>query len=46
MGEIKQGKLADLIAVQGDPLREITGLEHVGFVMQGGKVFKNSLKYS
>lgn len=43
LGEIREGKLADLIAVQGDPLRDMTSLERVGFVMQGGRVIKNSL---
>jgi hypothetical protein len=31
---------ADLIAVQGDPLADISLLEHVGFVMTGGMVYK------
>lgn len=39
-GEIRPGLLADLIAVQGDPLRDIRRLETVGFVMKGGQVFK------
>jgi imidazolonepropionase-like amidohydrolase len=43
LGDIKEGKLADLIAVPADPLRDITSLERVAFVMQGGKVIKNSL---
>lgn len=39
IGSITVGKLADLIAVPGDPLRNITVLERVKFVMKGGVVF-------
>jgi len=35
-GEIAVGKLADLIAVPGDPLQDVTALERVSFVMHGG----------
>jgi len=40
-GSIAPGKLADLIAVPGDPLIDITATERVLFVMQGGKVLKD-----
>jgi imidazolonepropionase-like amidohydrolase len=39
-GLIEPGRLADLIAVPGDPLVNIQVLEEVRFVMQGGKVVK------
>jgi imidazolonepropionase-like amidohydrolase len=42
-GTIEKGKFADLIAVTGDPLKDITELEHVRFVMKGGKVIKNEI---
>ncbi|HSA91838.1 MAG TPA: amidohydrolase family protein [Terriglobales bacterium] len=41
VGSIKAGKYADLIAVGGDPLKDVTVLEHVAFVMKGGKVYKD-----
>jgi imidazolonepropionase-like amidohydrolase len=40
-GSIAPGKLADLIAVPGDPLQDITATERVLWVMQGGKVLKD-----
>lgn len=43
IGSIEKGKFADLIAVSGDPATEITELQHVGFVMKGGKVFLNEI---
>jgi imidazolonepropionase-like amidohydrolase len=44
IGSIEPGKYADLIAVSGDPLKDITVLDNVKFVMKGGVVYKNELK--
>jgi imidazolonepropionase-like amidohydrolase len=41
IGVLAAGAYADVIAVSGDPLREISVLEHVRFVMHDGAVFKN-----
>ena len=41
VGAIETGKWADIIAVDGDPLQDITTLQHVRFVMKGGEVEKN-----
>ena len=41
IGTIEPGKWADLIAVDGDPLQDVTMLERVKFVMKGGDVVKN-----
>jgi imidazolonepropionase-like amidohydrolase len=43
IGSIDKGKYADLVAVSGDPLADITELQRVKFVMKGGKVLKNEL---
>jgi len=40
LGTLEKGKLADLIAVEGDPLQDISVLEKMSFVMKGGTVFK------
>lgn len=41
VGTIEEGKFADIIAVQGDPLADVRVLENVRFVMKGGEVIKN-----
>ena len=41
VGSIEPGKYADIVAVKGDPLSDITVMEHVSFVMQGGKIIKD-----
>ena len=43
IGSIEKGKYADMIAVSGDPLADITEIQRVKFVMKGGKVIKNDL---
>jgi imidazolonepropionase-like amidohydrolase len=40
LGSIKPGKYADIVAVSGDPLQDISVLENVQFVMKEGKVYK------
>jgi len=40
IGTLEAGKLADLIATQGNPLENIAELEDVDFVMKGGQVYK------
>lgn len=44
IGVIAPGAFADIIAVQGDPLRDIKAMSSVGFVMKDGKVFRNDVK--
>ncbi|HET8889557.1 MAG TPA: amidohydrolase family protein [Candidatus Angelobacter sp.] len=41
IGAIEPGMQADIIAVDGDPLKDITAVRRVVFVMKGGKVYKN-----
>jgi imidazolonepropionase-like amidohydrolase len=44
IGSVEKGKFADIIAVSGDPLKDISELQRVKFVMKGGQVIKNELK--
>ncbi len=41
IGELKPGYFADVIAVPGNPLNDITAVEHVSFVMKGGVIVRN-----
>jgi imidazolonepropionase-like amidohydrolase len=43
LGAIEKGKFADIIAVSGDPLQDITEMQRVKFVMKGGEVVRNEL---
>jgi len=43
IGVIASGAFADVVAVAGDPLQDVRELEHVGFVMHNGTVFRDDL---
>jgi imidazolonepropionase-like amidohydrolase len=43
IGAIEPGKFADLVAVAGDPIADITELERLRFVMKDGQVVRNDL---
>jgi imidazolonepropionase-like amidohydrolase len=43
VGSIEKGKFADIIAVSGDPIADVTEMERVKFVMKGGVVVRNDL---
>jgi imidazolonepropionase-like amidohydrolase len=43
IGAVETGKFADIVAVAGDPLKNVGELEHVRFVMKGGRVVRNEL---
>jgi imidazolonepropionase-like amidohydrolase len=43
VGTIEKGKFADIIAVSGDPLQDITEMQRVKFVMKGGAVIRDDL---
>ena len=44
LGTIEAGKWADIVAVSGDPLKDIKELQNVKFVMKGGMVYRNDLR--
>lgn len=44
IGTIEKGKFADIIAVSGNPLSDITEMEHVKFVMKGGMIARNDFQ--
>jgi imidazolonepropionase-like amidohydrolase len=44
IGGVESGKFADLVAVQGDPLADISELQRVRFVMKDGRVIRNDLQ--
>ena len=44
LGSVEAGKLADLIAVEGDPLDDIAVMENVVLVIKNGRVEKNALE--
>ncbi|HET7104495.1 MAG TPA: amidohydrolase family protein [Terracidiphilus sp.] len=41
VGTLDPGRYADIVAVKGDPLKDITVMEHVAFVMKGGQIIKD-----
>ena len=43
VGAIERGKFADIVAVSGDPIADISELERVRFVMKAGQVVRNEL---
>ena len=43
IGAIEKGKFADIIAVSGSPIADLTEMERVKFVMKGGTIVRNDL---
>jgi len=44
IGSLEKGKYADLVAVSGNPIQDITEMRRIKFVMKGGKVVRNDMK--
>src|SRR5215469_16647864 len=44
IGSLEKGKYADIVAVSGDPLKDISEMSKVKFVMKGGKVVRDDLR--
>jgi len=44
VGTVEPGKFADLVAVSGDPLADITEMSRVTFVMKGGQIIRSDPK--
>ena len=44
IGSLEKGKYADIVAVSGDPLQDITEMQRVKFVMKGGKIIRDEVK--
>jgi imidazolonepropionase-like amidohydrolase len=44
LGTLEKGKLADIVAVKGNPLEDISNLRNIRFVMKGGQVIRNSIR--
>jgi imidazolonepropionase-like amidohydrolase len=44
VGFVEKGRFADLVAVSGNPLEDITETERVKFVMKGGVIYRNEFK--
>jgi imidazolonepropionase-like amidohydrolase len=44
IGTVQTGRYADIVAVNADPLKDVTALQHVAFVMKGGAVYKENGK--
>ena len=40
IGTVEAGKFADIVAVQGDPLADVSILQKIDFVMKGGKIYR------